>query len=275
MAKWNRGRGLFIVTGLALCSLVIVVSLREHMREQFYMWRLGSHDRAVRHSAAEALLRSGSARSVPLLFRALCATGGNDLHDLSFQTEFRAIVARGQAGIPYLVSRLALDIEQRLMSLRLLYAVTDEIGEGAREAMPRLVELIDSRETEARELTIACLNRIGVDPGVDGIRMLAARLHDVEESVTLRANTLDLLGKTRAASEDVINALIHILEGTNGDLKVMALDVLGQCRVVTTRAVGVVRALCEDQSEEAIKDAARKALRAMAAAGRTIEPGSQ
>lgn len=187
-----------------------------------------------------------------------------------------------KADVPALIAALASPkADVRLFAAEAL----EKIGPDAKRAGPELQRLLEDPDERVRRQATAALGKIGRN-AVSSVKALAASLHD--KNPTVRKNAAAALGelgpdarpavadlmkslKDAAIKEDAAAALVKIgrgavadllevLDGTDYDLRLTVLDILGRMGPEAQDAVATLATIAKTHKFPSIREAARKAL---------------
>jgi HEAT repeat protein len=187
-ARSGRTFAALAMLGAAASAVSVAVLQGDRIREEWYLWCLGSRSEGTREVAARRLAELGVLRAIPRLF------------DL----------VRGQSGIP---------VPQRQpgWAFRALQALTTEPL-----ATPFLEPLSRDDDREVRSWALWALSRLG--PA--GLAVICAALRD--GTIECRLDAVNALAKLGADAEPAVSSLVSALRDEDTRVRNRAMSTLGK-----------------------------------------------
>ncbi len=187
-----------IVVSVALVGIAVFLAagfaLKPAILERWYIWELGSEDKALRKRAADNLGEMKSVRALPQLMK---------LFREEASTVSQALVQIRRPAVPALIRELKDQDGDRTSAAGTL----SSIGPEAREAVPVLIETLrrqDDRQWATRDNCVLALARIAPESKAV-VRALVDALKDPNENV--RYTAAAWLGKLGSVAQEAIPAL--------------------------------------------------------------------
>ena len=220
-----------VLAGAGLCVACLAVYLyRDTLLELWYEWQLRSDDPEVRRSAAEALLRTETVRSLAILLEYVESPDPQfpnaPIGELDIRRFAKVVAARGPSVVPQLREALA---SKSAKVRRYAAKILLRLGPAAAEAAVDLGVALRDPDNDVRTSAAHTLRRLGRDT-IGALDALSGAVSDLALDTDIRWCTAIALGEIGPAAESAIPALEEAAKAEDLELRTAATEALAKIR---------------------------------------------